>query len=197
MLIADQLGETEVRDSFLDELKITLGDWFTVADGDTENLFYYDSDWGTLIGYPAANFGYHTSINDHHFHNGYFIYAASVIATYDPEWASAEQWGAMVNLLIKDADDPTADRMFPRLRNFDPYAGHSWASGAQETGSGANQESSSEAINFATAAILWGEATGNIELRDLGVFLYANEIVAIQQYWFDVDGAVFPAGFRA
>jgi endoglucanase Acf2 len=85
--------------------------------------------------------------------------------------------------------------LFPRLRAFDAYAGHSWASGDAAFDAGNNQESSSEAINFATAVILWGETTGNSEMRDLGIFLYANEAEAIRQYWFDVDDAVFPADF--
>ena len=57
------------------------------------------------------------------------------------------------------------------------------------------QESSSESMNFATAAILWGEATGQQEIRDLGVYLHATEKTAIEQYWFDVDDAVFPEDY--
>jgi endoglucanase Acf2 len=51
-------------------------------------------------------------------------------------------------------------------------------------------------MNFATSVILWGAATGNDAVRDLGVYLYATEARAVQQYWFDVDGAVFPQGFK-
>jgi hypothetical protein len=42
---------------------------------------------------------------------------------------------------------------------------------------------------------LWGAATGNKALRDAGIFLYTNTLEAIEQYWFDIDRAVFPKGF--
>ncbi|MBK6897700.1 MAG: carbohydrate-binding protein [bacterium] len=50
-------------------------------------------------------------------------------------------------------------------------------------------------MNFATATILWGEATGQADIRDLGVYLHATETTAVEQYWFDVDDAVFPADY--
>ena len=69
-------------------------------------------------------------LNDHHFHYGYFIRAAAEIARHDPAWASDAHWGGMVSLLVRDIASPDRDDpMFPFLRNFDPYAGHSWASG--------------------------------------------------------------------
>ena len=58
-------------------------------------------------------------------------------------------------------------------------------------------ESSSESMNFATAAILWGQATGQTDIRDLGVYLHATEKSAVEQYWFDVDNAVFLRPTRA
>ncbi len=194
--IAEQLGDTAARDAFLSTLRTRLEDWFSVSESGALPHFTYDSNWGVLIGYPAAGFGYQSRINDHHFHHGYFIYAAAMIAMRDPEWAALDQWGGMVDLLIRDANSPDADDpMFPRLRSFDVYAGHSWASGANDGDHGANQESSSEAMNFAAALILWGAAVNDPEMRDLGIYLYTTEMIAIQQYWFDVDHAVFPEGF--
>lgn len=70
--------------------------------------------------------------------------------------------------------------------HFDPYSGHSWASGNSNFGDGNNQESSSEAMNAWTAMILWGEATGNTEIRDRGIYLYTTEMHAINEYWFDI-----------
>ena len=195
--IAEQAGDLEARDAFLETLRRRLEDWLSVTSPESLPHFYYDSNWGTLIGYPAANFGYDRFLNDHHFHHGYFIMAAATIARYDPEWAAESRWGGMINLLIRDANSPDRDDpLFPRLRSFDVYAGHSWASGANEGDHGANQESSSEAMNFAAAVILWGEATGNHALRDFGIYLYTTEMTAIEQYWFDVDQAVFPEGYR-
>jgi hypothetical protein len=99
----------------------------------------------------------------------------------------------MVNLLIRDGNNwDRSDTRFPFLRSHDAYAGHSWAAGHGDFGDGNNQESSSESMNFATAVILWGEATGQTDVRDLGVYLHAT---AVEQYWFDVDNAVFPAAY--
>jgi|GEM_PF-287690 len=195
--IADQLGNTTARDTLLNAMKSKLQDWFQAPDGKTANMFYYNSQWGTLIGYPAE-YGSDTELNDHHFHYGYYILAAAIVARYDPTWASTSNWGGMVNLLIKDAAnwDTVADSRFPRLRNFDPYEGHGWASGHAGFASGNNQESSSESMLFNTGTLLWGAATGDNTLRDLGIFLYANETQAIEQDWFDVNNTVFPAAFN-
>ncbi|WP_128895307.1 glycosyl hydrolase [Longirhabdus pacifica] len=191
--IADQLGDTTAADTFRSEIQSTLQDWFTAKDSNGNpnnsngNVFYYNDNWGSLIGYPSS-FGSDTSLNDHHFHYGYFIKAASEIARVDPTWAEDENWGSMVELLIRDiANWDRNDTMFPYLRNFDIYAGHSWASGDSFFGDGNNNESSSEAMNAWTGLILWGEATGNKTIRDLGIYLYTTEMNAIQEYWFDVN----------
>ncbi|KGM11905.1 ricin B lectin, partial [Cellulomonas bogoriensis 69B4 = DSM 16987] len=186
--IADQLDRTDVRDAALDQVRATLTDWFTATPGKTEQVFAYNADWGTLVGFPGS-YGSDTELNDHHFHYGYFIVAAATLARFDPEWAQA--YGPMVELLIRDAngfdrDDP----MFPYLRDFDIYAGHDWASGHGAFGAGNNQESSSEGMNFAYGLIHWGQATGATDVEDAGAFLYATQAAAIQQYWFDGSGAI-------
>ena len=188
--IAAQLGNTGARDAFLSNMKATLEAWLTPG-GST--FFAYDDVWGTLIGYPAS-YGSDTELNDHHFHYGYFVQAAAAISLYDPGWAN--QWKNQINDLIFDAANPGQDSRFPKLRNFDPYAGHSWASGHAGFAAGNNNESSSEAINFATGLVLWGSAIGDTTIRDLGEYLYATEVSAIEQYWFDVDNAVYPSDFR-
>ncbi len=43
--------------------------------------------------------------------------------------------------------------------------------------------------------LLWGTVTDDNALRDLGAFLYETVASAIDQYWFDVDHDVFPAGY--
>ena len=190
--IADQLGATAERDHFLTELKNRLEDWFTVGG---EQEYCYLGSWDVLTGYPSG-YGADNQINDHHFHAAYAVMAAATVAQYDSAWAAQENWGGMVNLLIKDANNwDRADERFPFLRSHDAYAGHSWAAGHGDFGDGNNQESSSESMNFATAAILWGEVTGQTEIRDLGVFLHATEKAAVEQYWFDVDNEVFPADY--
>ncbi|MFJ6182335.1 glycosyl hydrolase [Streptomyces sp. NPDC092295] len=190
--MADQIGESATRDKLLGLLKSRLEEWFT-AGGASE--FSYDKDWKTLIGYPAS-YGSDTELNDHHFHYSYYVYAAAIVAQYDQGWAADSAWGGMVKTLVRDAANLSrTDTAFPFLRGFDVYAGHSWASGHQGFAAGNNQESSSESTNLSAALVLWGSATGNAELRDLGSYLLATESEAIAQYWFDADEEVFPSSF--
>ena len=194
--IADQLGKTSARDRLLTAIRGRLADWLTAGSGESQRLFQYDSRWDTLIGYPAS-YGADTELNDHHFHYGYFILAAAIVARYDPGWVSGGRYGGMVELLARDAANwVRSDARFPYLRHFDPYAGHSWASGHGGFAHGNNQESSSEAMMFATAMVLFGEATGNTGMRDAGVYLHTTERAAIGEYWFDAANAVFPSTYQ-
>ncbi|WP_425424404.1 glycosyl hydrolase [Streptomyces lushanensis] len=190
--IADQIGETATRDKLVGLLKGRLEQWFTAGGA---NEFSYDRNWKTLTGYPAS-YGSDTELNDHHFHYSYYVYAAAVVAQYDQAWAADSAWGGMVKTLVRDAANPSRDdTAFPFLRGFDVYAGHSWASGHQGFAAGNNQESSSESTNLSAALVLWGSATGNAQLRDLGSYLLTTESEAIGQYWFDADQQVFPSSF--
>ena len=190
--IADQLGATAERDYFLAALKTRLEDWFTVGG---EQEYSYNATWDVLTGYPSG-YGADNQINDHHFHASYAIMSAATIAQYDPAWAAQENWGGMVNLLIKDANNwDRDDERFPFLRTYDAYAGHSWAAGHGDFAEGNNQESSSESMHFASSVVLWGENTGQTEIRDLGVYLYTTEASAVDEYWFDVEDEVFPEGY--
>ncbi len=191
--IAEVAGEPELQKIFVDEIRRRLENWFTASDGEAAPLFYYDKTWGTLIG-NKPSYGSDGQINDHHFHYGYFIRAAAEVARLDPKWA--EKWGPMVELMIRDiASTDKADPLFPHLRGFDIYAGHSWASGHAKFADGNNQESSSESMNAWYGIMLWGEITGNAKLRDTGVFLYNTERTAVEEYWFDVSETNFPKDF--
>ncbi len=191
--IAEQLQHVQARDLFLAEVKERLQNWFS---GKQKQHFFYNPNWNTLIGYPAS-YGSDILLNDHHFHYAYFVMAAAIVAIYEPEWAKHDQWGGMVEVLIKDvANNDRLDNHFPFLRTFDVYAGHCWASGTASFGAGNNEESSSESINFAQAIVLWGTVTGNAGLRDLGIYLYSTLTTVIPQYWFDVDHAVFPSAYK-
>ncbi|MBT2401444.1 glycosyl hydrolase [Streptomyces sp. ISL-100] len=190
--LADQIGEAAVRDKLLGLMKGRLQDWFTAGG---PNEFSYDKTWKTLTGYPAS-YGSDTELNDHHFHYSYYVYAAAIVAQYDPAWAADSAWGGMVKTLVRDAANPSrTDTAFPFLRGFDVYAGHSWASGHQGFAAGNNQESSSESTNLSAGLVLWGAATGDTALRDLGTYLLTTESEAIAQYWFDADEQVFPSSF--
>lgn len=189
--IADLTGDTEARDKIIVTIKTRLEDWLTAEASEVAFLFYYNSTWSTLIGYPAGH-GQDGNINDHHFHWGYFIHAAAFMEQFEPGWA--DQWGEMVNLLVRDA--ATSDRndsKFPFLRNFSPYAGHCWANGFATFPQGNDQESTSESMQFNSALIHWGSVTGNDAIRDLGIYLYTTEQTAIEEYWFDVYERNFSA----
>ena len=196
--VAEQQGDLAARDQLLALAKARMEDWFSGKAA--LSYFSYDKGLGTLSGYPDEFFTVE-QINDHHFHYGYWIRAAAEIALRDPAWAAKDQWGGMVDLLVADIATAKRGRAdFPFLRNFDPYEGHSWANGLGGVGIygelGNNQESSSEAINAWAGLILWGEVTGNRELRDLGIYMYTTEIQAINHYWFDVHGLVFAPEYK-
>jgi endoglucanase Acf2 len=192
MSVAEAEGQMKTRDSLLATLKERLESWF---DGSHAYYFAQDSSLGTFIGLPQE-YNSVTNMNDHHFHYGYWIMASAHVALRDPAWASNEKWGGMVGKIIADiATEERGRADFPFLRNFDPYEGHSWASGDADFDAGNNQESSSEAVNAWAGLILWGEATGNRKLRDLGIYLYTSEIASVQQYWFDLNQQVLAPEF--
>ncbi|MCY2994951.1 MAG: glycosyl hydrolase [Planctomycetota bacterium] len=191
--IAEVTGDTEMQKTFVDEIKRRLENWFTATPGKAQPVFYYNAVWNSLIG-SRPSYGSDSSLNDHHFHYGYFIRAAAEVARVDRVWA--EKWGPMVNLLIRDiASSDRSDPMFPYLRCFDKYAGHSWASGDANFADGNNQESSSESMNAWYGMILWGQALGDTTIRDTGLFLYNTERTSVEEYWFDVSGTNYPQDY--
>ncbi len=188
--IADEMGNTAARDKMLATVKERLEDWLKAEGGEVAFLFYYNTTWSALLGYPSGH-GQDTNINDHHFHWGYFIHAASFLEQYQPGWAT--QFGGMINLLIRDAASTDRnDTLFPYLRNFSPYAGHCWANGFATFPQGNDQESTSESMQFNSSLIHWGEVTGNKAIRDLGIYLYTTEQTAIEEYWLDTKDRNFP-----
>ena len=191
--LADITQQPELRDRIVTAIKAELDDWFTASGQLGDKHFAYNAEWDTIQGYPDS-FGSAGDLNDHHFHYGYFIHAAALVGSFDPAWAASQR--TMIDLLVADvAGTDTAGAMLPRLRNFSPLAGHSWASGHGAFASGNNHESSSEAMNFATAVILWGQQTGDVGMTGLGQMLYSLEAEAIAEYWFNRYGNGFPEDF--
>lgn len=189
--IADQTGNFEARDKMIATVKERLEDWLTYQSGEVAFLFYYNDTWSAMLGYPAGH-GQDNNINDHHFHWGYFIHAAAFMEQFEPGWAN--QWGDMINLLVRDAaSEDRNDPLFPFLRNFSPYAGHSWANGFATFPNGNDQESTSESMQFASSLIHWGTITENNAIRDLGIYIYTTEQTAIEEYWFDMYQRNFQA----
>lgn len=188
--IADQTGNKVALDKIVATIKERLEDWLSYESSEKAFLFYYNDDWSAMLGYPAGH-GQDNNINDHHFHWGYFIHAAAFMEQFEPGWS--DQWGDMVNLLVRDAASTDRnDPKFPFLRNFSPYAGHCWANGFATFPQGNDQESTSESMQFNSSLIHWGTITGNDEIRDLGVYLYTTEQTAIEEYWFDMNERNFP-----
>ncbi|WP_247003300.1 glycosyl hydrolase [Halosolutus gelatinilyticus] len=215
--IAEQLGRDDATQFFRDAVQKRLECFFdvetnewevggeTYATEDGQEVTYYHDDLGIFQTYPGGEFGAVEAINDHHLQFGYFIYVASEIARQNPQWAQEDQYGGIVELMIREyanwerpdksaPQDPATNPKdaFPFLRTFSPYIGHSYAGGIQGNDWGANQESASEAVASYAAMIRWGEITGNEELRDAGIYLYTHEIHAMWEYWFDEDDDSVP-----
>lgn len=187
ILIAEQLGEYEIRDELISILKKILVNWYTY-DGPEEYPYYlyYHTSWGAISG-DGGDHGMAINLSDHHFLWAYFIFPSAILASYDKQFV--KDYGDMVELLIRDCMNPDKeDELLPFMRNFDPYEGHSWAGGYGDNNSGNNQESASEAT-FAWAGLyLWGLVTGNDTYKEAGIWGYTSEINAIEQYWFNYDG---------
>lgn len=196
MIIADQLAQTpslnvldaelgktkqavaaEIRDSVMETLKELIAQWGDIY---TSQLFQYDTGINSFYGYPSG-YGAVGSLNDHHFHYGYFLRAAAAIGRVDPEWLKRYQ--PLIEELRNDvANFDRKNTRYPFLRNFNPFYGHSWADGRAHA---QNQESTSEAINFAVGLVELGSLLSNTSLRDQGLYLYEQEILATEQYFFN------------
>jgi endoglucanase Acf2 len=188
--IARSTGMQSEADQLIDWLKVELSGWFTAeSDGQlkTKKYFVYDSDWNTLLGFDEA-YGSHQRLADHHFHYGYFVRAAAEICRVDAAWCGQDQYGPMIELLIRDYAADKDDSLFPHMRNFDPANGFSWADGQMNFIRGNNNESTSEAATAYGAIILYGLATGNDDLVEKGMYLHASTGATYWEYWNNLDG---------
>lgn len=187
--VADQLGEKEAAQTILNALRERLDEWFDPA---PPHALLWDGRWGTLIPVPASH-GADYQLNDHHFNFGYFLQAAASVAERDPTWLEKNR--ALLDVLAREIAAPDNDPAFTQHRNFDAYAGHSWASGdTRGQMRGANQESSSEAVNAWAGLIRYAQVSQNTALLEHGIGMYALETNAVWQYWFSAGGN-FPSGY--
>ncbi len=182
-VIADELGETATAATLRARLSPLVAAWL---DGTNGNPFVYDTTWGGVVttrglADPGAEFGA-GHYNDHHFHYGYHLYAAAVLARSDPAFAATHRAGLLA--LVRDIANPSAsDPRFPRFRHMDFFRGHSWAAGLSALADGQNQESTSEAVNAWYALRLLGLATGDARMSELGRVLLALEVDSARTYW--------------
>eukprot|EP01136_Pigoraptor_vietnamica_P014022 Opistho-1_new@55694 len=197
-LVADELGSTSLAQTARQKVQDRLEQWFTAAMPDN---IMYDPTWGGLVtsasaGDPGSDFGF-GYYNDHHFHLGYFLYAAAVVGKGNPAWLASR--ANVLRELARDFANPSSsDAYFPRFRNFDVYEGHSWAAGLFQFADNRNQESTSEAINGYYGLYLLGVALGDDNIRDTGRLFLAMEMRSAMKYWHIPPGsAIYPAPFSA
>lgn len=172
--------------------KESLVDWLTYTPGEEEHYYARYDRWKALVGFNES-FG-SVKFTDNHFHYGYLIYAASLYSMLDDEFLS--DYGEMLQLVCKQyANWERDDDFLPYLRTFDPWIGHSYAGGTG-SGSGNNQESTSEAMQSWIGMFLLGEMMGDNEMRDAGAFGYTSEASATLEYWFDWDEENLPAAYN-
>ena len=169
----------------LDHLRSSTEIWIN---GTAETPFVFDSKWAGIVSCgchfdertsrcnnavpdcPAISdtgldFG-HGFYNDHHFHQGYYIYAASTVAFFEEQWGKDQFENVL--LLIRDIANPSTDDIFfPLYRMKDWYLGNSWAGGiGMANPNGRNQESSSESIAAYEAVSLYGSVMAEVWARD-------------------------------
>ncbi|WP_208543909.1 glycosyl hydrolase [Paenibacillus protaetiae] len=186
VLAANELGETELRDKFLDRIKLILTDWYTYTNGEPDYFLYYNSDWGTTY-YKTSEFGANSGITDHHFTYGYYVFASAVLATFDDGFRT--DYGSMVDHLIRDYANPSrTDSMYPFFRSFDPYEGHSWAGGYADNDNGNNQEAAGESLFGWVGEYMWALVNNDQSFRDAAIYGFTTELNAVEQYWFNYDG---------
>ncbi len=180
--------EMPVAETLFDAVRAELANWFTYTPGEDDRYFARYPKWGALVGvnpsYGSEGF------NDHHFHYGYFLCAAGTLALHDPQFVA--DYGPMLRLLAENYAGWRRDGDLPRLRAFDPWAGHSWAGGLSSAG-GNNQESSSEAMQGWAGLIFLGQALGDEQMTATGAMGYAIESRATLEYWFDWKQENWPA----
>lgn len=185
LALAEQLGLDDVAAPLRDDLAAALREWAEPA-GCAERdarCFVYDPAVRSVVG-RTPSFG-SDELNDHHFHYGYLLYAAGVVAADDP--ALAADLAPVLDLLAADVAAGAGDEDFPALRVFDAYAGHSWASGYAPFADGNNQESASEAVSAWNGLALWAQASGDTPLEAQARWLLSAEAASARAYWTDFD----------
>lgn len=179
--LAVDLGRKREASRLAARVTRELDEWFAVSDcpATAVRCFSYEPQLQGVVGQQPA-FG-SEEFNDHHFHYGYFLNAAALVGHEDK--AAAERWAPTVDALAADIASPRTTRDLPALRSFDPYAGHSWASGTSPFADGNNQESSSEAVNAWNGLGLWATLREDDALLDQAIWMLSTEAATALAYW--------------
>ncbi|KAI8633667.1 glycoside hydrolase family 81 protein [Xylariaceae sp. FL1651] len=182
-LIADNLGRSDLATPVITYLKTSFEYWFQSA---SSTIPAYETAWGGIVNKAGAtnvniDFG-NGFYNDHHFHYGYFLHVAAVIAKFDGNWLN--QHKTTINWFARDIINPSpADPYFPVTRCRDWYAGHSWASGIANGAGSRDQESVGEAINGYYGALLWASVALSQDYVNYAKLLVATEQQGAKVYW--------------
>jgi endo-1,3(4)-beta-glucanase len=182
LAIAQQLEQKQLAD----QLQAKLLGAFAARLGSSH--FYYDTK---LHGVAATTSSFGSEdFNDHHFHYGYWLYAASILAQHDQSFTA--KYEKQLNVLAADIASYQLSEQFPLYRTFDPYVGHSWAAGLAPFADGNNQESSSESVHAWNGIALWGQVTDNSDLQQTGEWMLSTEANTAQQAWRSVNTSSAP-----
>lgn len=177
------INDPIARTAIVARLKTSVVAWL---DNLNTNKMSYDITWGGVstqngLGNSGADFG-SGIYNDHHFHWGYHVRAAALLAKYDSNFLAV--YKDKVNSIVRDYMNPDkADAKFTRFRNFDAYHSHMWADGLTNFNDVHNQESTSESVNGLYAAALWGMIIGDENIQQHARILLGKEIMATNLYW--------------
>ncbi|KAG0179190.1 hypothetical protein DFQ29_002413 [Apophysomyces sp. BC1021] len=182
-----QLRNPELATISLEKLKMAFEPFL---ENRQQDPFAYDSVYRGIVakgglplemggtGDPNAEFG-HSYYSDHHYHQGYLVVT-------DPYWRRNDI-RRFAEVLIRDVNNPVQDDpYFAQFRNWDWFAGHSWAGGIKIWGAldGRDQESVPESVNFYWGVKLWALATNDIKLRKLAALqLGITKRTTYEYFW--------------
>lgn len=186
MWFAKLTGKDDLYQTSRRKLRETFENWLTYSPGENTFFFSYYPRWGGMLGFDVSYDS--DAFNDHHFHYGYFTYAAALLCLEDRDFA--DKYGEILTMIAKDyANWDRNDNRFPFMRTLDLWNGHSWAGGLGDHGNdnGNGQESSSEAMQGWGGLYLLGVALDNKDMRDAGIWGWSTEARATREYWYDVD----------
>jgi len=142
----------------------------------------------------GVDFG-NTVYNDHHYHYGYWIVAASIFLYLHPNYPKRQCLEGRIETLIRDVANPNPeDPYFPKFRHFDWYLGHSYSHGVAPMADGKDQESVSEEMNLHYGLMLWGMLqsstsgpSSTTSIKCLGELMLKVNARAIETYFFMVN----------
>ena len=216
MVIADEVDDADTASLLAAEVLAALRNWLNPKNAETP--FLYDEQWGGLVSCGCdfdeasqactnnpqkdecpnldacgADFG-NGFYNDHHFHYGYFSYAAAVACEFA---VCSKEDKERFLLLARDYANHNNDD-FVAARHKDWYLGHSWASGTCQPANpnGRNQESSSEAVHAYEASYLLASRLGDRHLQQASRLYAATEVDAAKRYWHAATSSQVPRAYE-